>query len=145
VGSGEGRGSCKRKIGEQRRDVIPIRVLPVKALGRGLQERSGEKDCEGGMIRTSWREGGVPGGEKREQSSVGKGQVKHCGAVIGGEREPSVDPGWVEERKQLRRCFVKIGRTYKLIVLGEQTSQVGSGVMNVEVPKNKSRKIKLEK
>jgi len=82
--------------------VIPIRVLPVKALGWGLQERSGENDCEGGMIRTSWREGGVPGRKKREQSSVGKGQVKNCRAMIGGEREPILDPGCVEERKQQR-------------------------------------------
>jgi len=132
-------------IGEQRGDVIPVRVLPVKAFGRGLQERSGENDCEGGMIRTSWREGGVPGGEKRKQGSVGKGQVKNCPAIIGGEREPSVDPGCVEERKQLRRCSVEIRRTYKLIVVGQKTSRVGSGVMNVEVPKNKCRKIMQRK
>ena len=63
--SGESRGSHKRKVGEQWGDVIPIGVLPVKALGRGLQERSGENDREGDMIRTSRRVGGVPGGEKR--------------------------------------------------------------------------------
>jgi len=125
--------------------VIPIRVLPVKALGRGLQERSGESDCESGMIRTSWREGGVPGGEKREQGRVGKGQVKNCRAMIGGEREPSVDPGCIEERKQLRRCSVEIRRTYTLIVVGKQTSRVGIGVMNVEVSKNKCREIMLRK
>jgi len=65
VPSGESRGSCERKVGEQWGDVIPIRELPVEARGRGLQERSGENYCEGGMIRTSRREGGVPGGDKR--------------------------------------------------------------------------------
>jgi len=65
--------------------------------------------------------------------------------MIGGEREPSVDPGCIEERKQLRRCSVKIRRTYKLIAVGKQTTRVGSGVMNVEVPKNKCRKIMLRK
>jgi len=65
VRSGENRGSCKRKVGKQWGDVIPIRVLPVEALGLGLQERSGENDCEGGMIRPSRREGGVPGREER--------------------------------------------------------------------------------
>ena len=97
------------------------------------------------MIRISWREGGVPGGEKGEQGSVGKGQVKNCRAMIQGEREPSVDPGCVEESKQLRRCSVEIRRTYKLIVVGKQTSQVGSGVMNVKVLKNMGRKIILRK
>jgi len=145
VRSGESRGSCKRKIGEPWGDVVPIFVLPVKALGRGLQERSGENDCEGGMIRSSWREGGVPGGETQEQGSVGKGQVKNCRAMIGSKREPSIDPGGIEDGKQLRRCSVEIWRTYKLIVVGKQTSRVGSGVMNVEVPKNKSWKIMLRK
>jgi len=87
----------------------------------------------------------VPGGEKREEGSVGKGQVNNWRAMIGGEQEPSVDPGCVEERKQLHRCSVEIRRTYKLIVVGKQTSWVGSGVMNVEVPKNKCRKIMLRK
>jgi len=143
--NGESRGSCKRKVGEQWGHVIPIRVLPLEALGRGLQERSGENDCEGGMIRSSLREGGVPGPEERYQGSVGKGQVKNCRAMIGREREPSVDPGCIEERKQLRRCSVKIRRTYNLIVIGKQTSRVGSGVVNVEVPKNKCRKIRRRK
>jgi len=44
------------------------------------------------VIRSSWREGGVPGGEKPEEGSVGKGQVKNCRAMIGGEREPGVHP-----------------------------------------------------
>jgi len=79
-------------IGEQRGHVIPIRVLPIKALGRGGQERSGENDGEGGVIRTGWRAEGVPGGEIREQSSIGKGQVKNCRAMIRGEWKPSVDP-----------------------------------------------------
>ena len=61
--SGESGGSCKGKIGQQRGDVMRIRVLPLKALGQGFQKRSGENDCEGGVIQTSWREGGVPGGE----------------------------------------------------------------------------------
>ena len=143
--SGESRGSCIRKVGEQWGDVIPIRVFPVEARGRGLQERSGENNCEGGMIQTSRQEGGVPGGEKREQGSIGKGQVKNWRAMIGGEREPSVDPGCIEERKQLRRCSIKIMRTYKLIMVRKQTRRVGSGVMNVEVQKNKSREIMLRK
>jgi len=50
VRSGKRRRSCKRKIGEQRGDEITIRVLPVKALGWGLQEQSGENDRQGGMI-----------------------------------------------------------------------------------------------
>jgi len=53
------------------------------------------------VIRPGWREGGVPGGEVWKQGSVGKAQVKNCRAVIGGEREPSVDPGSIEKRKQL--------------------------------------------
>ena len=143
--SRENGGSCKSKVGEERGDVIPICVFPVKAIGRGLQERSGENNCEGGVIRTSWREEGVPGGGIREKSSIGKGQVKNFRAMIRGEREPSLDSGCIEERKQLCRCSVKIRRTYKLIVVGRQTSRVGSGVMNVEVPKNKCRKIMLGK
>jgi len=145
VRSREKGGSFKCKIGEQRGDVIPISVLPVKTLGGGLQERSGENDCEGGVIRTGWREGGVPGGEIQEQSSIGKGQVENCRALIRGERVPSVDPGSIEKKKQLRRCSVKIRRTNKLIIVGKQPSRVGSGVMNVEVPKNKCRKIMLGK
>ena len=125
--------------------MIPIRVLPVKTLGLRLQERSGENDCEGGVIRTGWRKGGVPAGEILAQSSIGKGQVENCRAMIRGERVPSVDPGCIEERKQQRRCSVKIRRTNKLIIVGKQASRVGSGVMNVEVPKNKSRKIMLGK
>jgi len=101
-------GSRKRKIGEQWGDEIPIRVLPVEALGRGFQEWSGENDCEGGVIRTGWRERGIPRGKKREQGSVGKGQVKNCRAMIRGEREPSVDSGCIEERKQQCRCSVEI-------------------------------------
>ena len=143
--SGESRGSYKRKISEQWGEVIPIRVLPVKALGRGLQEQSGEKDCEGCMIRTRWREEGVPAREKREQGTVGKRPVKNFRAMIGGEREPSVDPWCNEARKQLRRGCVEIRRAYKLIVVGKQTSRVGSRVMNVEVPKNKCREIMLRK
>ena len=143
--SGESRGRCKRKVGAQWGDEIPIRVLRVKALGRGLQERIGENDCEGSVSRTSWREEGVPGGEIREQGSIGNGQVKNCRAIIGGEREPSVDPGCIEERKPLRRCSVEIRRTYKLIVVGKQMRQGRRGVMNVEVPKNKCSKIMLGK
>ena len=105
---GESGGSCKRKIGENWGDMIPIRVLLVKALGRGFQEWSGENDGEGGVMRTGRRERGVPRGKKQEQGSIGKGQVKNCWAMIRGEREPSVDSGCIEERKQLRRCFVEI-------------------------------------
>jgi len=145
VCSGESGGRCKSKIGEQRGNEIPIRVLPVKALGWGLQERSGENDCEGGVIRTGWREGGVPGGEVREQGSVGKAQLKNCRAMSGGERQPSVDSGRIDERKRLSRCSVKIRRIYKLIVAGEQMRGVGNGVVNIEVPKDKGRKIMLGK
>jgi len=145
VRSGESGGSHKHKIGEQRGAEIPIRVLPVKALGRGFQEWSGENDCEGVLIRTGWRERGVPRGKKREQGSIGKGQVKNCTAMIRGEQEPSVDSGCIEERKQLRRCSVETRSTYKLIVVGKQTRRVGSGVMNVEIPKNKCRTIMLRK
>jgi len=145
VRSEEDGRSCKCKIGEQGGDVIPIRVLPVKTLGRGLQVRSGKNNCEGGVIRTGWREGVVPGGEILEQSSIGEGQVESYRAMIRGEQVPSVNPGCIEERKQLRRCSVKIRRTNKLIVVEKQASRVGSGVMNVEVPKNKSRKIMLGK
>ena len=143
--SAENGGSCKYKIGEQRGDVIPIREFPITALGRGLQERSGENNCVGGVIRAAWREGGVPGGEIREQSSIGKGQVKNCRAMIRGEREPSVDSRCIQEKKQLRRCSVKIRRTYKLVVVGKERSWVGSGVMNVEVLKNTWGKIMLGK
>jgi len=92
VRSGENGGSCQCKIPEQRGDLIPILVLPVKTLWRGPQERSGENDCEGGVIRTGWQAGGVPGGEIREQSSIGKAQVENCRAMIRGQRVPSVDP-----------------------------------------------------
>jgi len=37
-------------IGEHWGDMVPIRELSVKAIERGLQEWSGENDCEGGMI-----------------------------------------------------------------------------------------------
>ena len=84
-----------------------MRVLPVKALAWGLQDRSGENDCEGGMIPTSWREGVVPGGQKWEQGSVGKGQVKNCGAMIGGEREPSVDPGVLRRKNNCADALSK--------------------------------------
>jgi len=114
-------------------------------LGGGLQKRSGENDCEGGVIRTASREGGVPGGDIWEQGSVGKGQVTNSRAMIGGEREPSVDPGCTEEKKQLCRCSVAIRRSYKLIGVGKQASRVGSGGMNVEVPKNKCRTIMMGK
>ena len=97
------------------------------------------------MSRTGWREGGVPGGAIWEQSSIGKGEVETCRAMIRGERVPSVDPACIEERKQLHRCSVKITRTNKLILVGKQASRVGSGVMNVEVPKDKCRKIMLGK
>jgi len=53
------------------------------------------------VIRTSWREGGVSRGEVREQGRVGKGQVKYRRAMVGGEREPSIARGSIEERKQL--------------------------------------------
>jgi len=59
----------------------------------------------------------VPGGERRKQGSVGKGQVKNYRAMIAGEREPSVDPGCMEEKKLLRRCSFEIRRTYNLIVV----------------------------
>jgi len=52
------------------------------------------------VVRAGWREGGVPGGEIGEQSTVGKGQIKYCRAVITGGREPGVDSGSIEERKQ---------------------------------------------
>jgi len=78
------------------------------------------------VIRTGWREGGVPGGALREQGCVGKGQVKNCRAMIGGEGEPSVDPVCIEERKELRRCPVEMRRTYKLIVA--ESKRVGSEV-----------------
>jgi len=97
------------------------------------------------VIRTGWWEIGVPGGEIQEQGRVGKGQVKNCRAMIGGERESSVDPGCIEERKQLRRCSVQIRRTSKLIGVGKQASRVGSGVINVDIPKTKCRKIMLGK
>jgi len=108
VRSGESGGSREHKIGEQRGDEIPIRVLPVEALGRGFQEWSGENDCEGGVIRTAWRERGVPSGNNRKHGSIGKGQVNNCRAMIRGERESSVDSGCIEERKHLRRCSVEI-------------------------------------
>jgi len=52
------------------------------------------------VVQAGWREGGVPGGEIREQSTVGKGQIKYCGTVIRGEWEPGVDSGSIEEGKQ---------------------------------------------
>jgi len=52
------------------------------------------------VIRPGRGEGGVPGGKIRHEGRVGKGQIKNCRAMVGGEREPSVDPGCVEERKQ---------------------------------------------
>ena len=48
--SGESWGRHKRKIGEQPGDEIPIRLLPVEALGRGYQQWSGENECESGVI-----------------------------------------------------------------------------------------------
>ena len=60
--SQERRGGLEGQTGEQRGDVVPLRVLLVEAPGWGLQERNGENDCEGGVIRTSQREGGVQGG-----------------------------------------------------------------------------------
>jgi len=54
------------------------------------------------VIRTGWRAGGVPRGEIRKKSSVSKGQIKYYRAMIGGEREAGIDPGSIEERKQLR-------------------------------------------
>jgi len=53
------------------------------------------------VIRTGWQEGGVPGGGIWKQGSVGKGQVKYCRAMSGGERGPRVDPGSIDERKQV--------------------------------------------
>jgi len=82
--------------------VIRVLLFPVEAPGQqGPWERSGENDCEGGMIRTRQLEGGVGGGEVRNQGRVGKAQVKNCGAMIGGESEPSADRRCIEERKQL--------------------------------------------
>jgi len=45
------------------------------------------------VIRTCWPEGGIPGGEIWDQGSIGKGQVKSCRAMIGGERDPSDTSG----------------------------------------------------
>ena len=81
--------------------MVPVRVLPVWAPRRRFQEQSGENDCEGGVIRTGRGEGGIPRGAVQEQGRVGKGQVENCRAVISCEQEPSVDPGRVEERKQM--------------------------------------------
>jgi len=63
--------------------------------------------------------------------------------MVGGGRGPCADPGCVEERKQLSRCPVTIGRTYELVVVGEKTSWVRGSVINVEVPKNKCRQVML--
>jgi len=52
--------------------MTPVSEFPVWAPVRGLQERSEEGDCEGRVILTGWREGGVPGGEVGKQGSVGK-------------------------------------------------------------------------
>ena len=93
------------------------------------------------MIQTRRREGGVVRGEVREQSRIGKGQIKTCRAMVGGEQEHSIDPWSIEERKQVSCCPVEIGRTFKLVVVGEQTIRVGGGVMTVEIHKDKCRKI----
>jgi len=39
--------------------------------------------------------------------------------MVGSEWEPSVDPGCVEERKQLSLSSVEVRGTYKLIVIRE--------------------------
>jgi len=71
------------------------------------------------VIRARQREGGILGGDIRHQGRVGKGQVKHCGLMVAGERAPSVDPGCVEARQQVSRCSVELRGTYKLVVIGE--------------------------
>jgi len=70
------------------------------------------------VIRTGRGEGGIHGGEVRKQSRVGKGQVKNRRVMISCEREPSVDPGCVEQRKQISSCRVKVTGAYQLVVIG---------------------------
>jgi len=71
------------------------------------------------MIRTGLGEGGVAAGEIRQQARVGKGQGKNRRAMVGGEWESNVDPGCVEERKQISSCPVEVRGTYKLVVIGD--------------------------